>query len=196
MKKFTQDEPDSPTVKHVTEIELPKENGEQNNGKENKLLMTNFEVKVENCKVEGLISYSFEQQIFQFKVNSGSNQELQGVYVDFKSNQNKWTMHGILQQMGFYPPTENPNVMMRGNIKTRSCEYISIYQDDLYIVSTTPEEIFHILQDKYKINIYLHIHIILVEQILVNSRNIWKSYIQILIYPFFELGIKHRPQIY
>ena len=90
-------------------------------------------------------------------------------------------MHGILQQMGFYPPTENPNVVMRGTIKTRSCEYIIIYQDDLYIVSTTPEEIFHILQDKYKINIYLHIQMILVEQILVNSRNIWKSYIQILI---------------
>ena len=50
--------------------------------------------------------------------------------------------------MGFYPPTENPNVMMRENIKTKSCEYIIIYQDDLYIESSTPQEIFQMLQDK------------------------------------------------
>ena len=55
--------------------------------------------------------------------------------------------------MDFYPPTENPNVMRRENIKTKSSEYIGMYLDDLYIVSTTPEEILHILQDKYKINI-------------------------------------------
>ena len=57
--------------------------------------------------------------------------------------------------MGFPSPTENPNVMMRENHNTQSCEYFSIYQDDLYIASTTPEEILHILQDKYKINIYV-----------------------------------------
>ena len=45
--------------------------------------------------------------------------------------------------------------MMRENLKTQSSEYIAIYQDELYIASTTPEEIFNILQDKYKINIYL-----------------------------------------
>ena len=56
---------------------------------------------------------------------------------------------------GFYPPTENPNVMMRENHKTKSSEYIFICQGDLYIASTTPEEILHMLQDKYKINIYL-----------------------------------------
>ena len=49
----------------------------------------------------------------------------------------------------------DPNVMMRENLKTTSCEYIIIYQDDLYIISTTCEEILHILQDKFKINIYL-----------------------------------------
>ena len=40
---------------------------------------------------------------------------------------------------------------------TKSCEYIGviIYHDELYIVSTTPQEILHMLQDKYKINIYL-----------------------------------------
>ena len=46
--------------------------------------------------------------------------------------------------MGFYPPTENPNVMMRENLKTTSSEYIIIYHDKLYIASTTPQEILHI----------------------------------------------------
>ena len=45
--------------------------------------------------------------------------------------------------------------MMRVNHITKSCEYIIIYHDELYIVSTTPQEILHMLQDKYKINIYL-----------------------------------------
>ena len=57
--------------------------------------------------------------------------------------------------MGFYVTTENPNVMMRENHNTQSCEYIIICQDGIYIASTTPEEILHILKDKYKINIYL-----------------------------------------
>ena len=78
-----------------------------------------------------------------------------GSYIYSRSNQNKWTNHGILQHMGFYPPTENPNVMMRENHKKKSSEYIFICQDDLYIASTTPEEILHMLKDKYKINIYL-----------------------------------------
>ena len=56
----------SHTAKHVTEIELPKENREQNDAKEDKLLTTNFEVKVENHKIEGLIIYSTNQQIFKF----------------------------------------------------------------------------------------------------------------------------------
>ena len=57
--------------------------------------------------------------------------------------------------MGFYATTENPNVMMRENHNTQSSEYIIIYEDELYIVSTTPEEILHMLKDKYKINTYL-----------------------------------------
>ena len=57
--------------------------------------------------------------------------------------------------MGSYVTTENPNVMMRENLNTQSYEYIIICQDGLYIVSTTPEEISHMLKDKYKINIYL-----------------------------------------
>ena len=61
----------------------------------------------------------------------------------------------ILQHMGFYVTTENPNVMMRENHNTQSSEYIIVCQDKLYIVSTTPAEIFNMLKDKYKINIYL-----------------------------------------
>ena len=59
--------------------------------------------------------------------------------------------------MGFYSyvTTENPNLMIRENHKTKSSEYIFICQDDLYIASTTPEEILHISKGKYKINIYL-----------------------------------------
>ena len=83
-------------MEDVTEIEFPKENGEQNNTKEDKLLTTNFEVKAENRKVEELTTYSTDQQIFKFKVNSGTNQEVWGVYIDSQSNQNKWTIHGIL----------------------------------------------------------------------------------------------------
>ena len=33
--------------------------------------------------------------------------------------------------MGFYPPTENQCVMMRENLKTKSSEYIVIYQNEL-----------------------------------------------------------------
>ena len=55
---------DSHTVKHVTETELPKENGRQNNTKEDKVLTTTFEVTVENRNVEGLITYSTDQGQF------------------------------------------------------------------------------------------------------------------------------------
>ena len=126
-------------------------NGEQNK-QEDKLLTTNFEVKAENRKVEGLIPHSTDHQIFKFKVNSGTDQ---GVYIDFQSIHSKWTIDAILQHMGFYTTTENPNVMMRENHNTQSCEYITIRQDGLYILSTTPEEILYMLKDKYKINIYL-----------------------------------------
>ena len=50
--------------------------------------------------------------------------------------------------MGFYATTENPNVMMRENCNTQSSEYIIIHEHELHIVSTTPEEILHMLQDK------------------------------------------------
>ena len=72
-----------------------------------------------------------------------------------QSYQQKWTIHGILQHLGFNPPTENPNVMMRENLKPKSSEYMIIYEDELYIASSTTEEILNIFQDRYGINIYL-----------------------------------------
>ena len=55
--------------------------------------------------------------------------------------------------MDFYVTTENPNVMMRENHNIKSCEYIIICQNGLYIASTTTEEILHVLkgqiQDQY-----------------------------------------------
>ena len=63
------------------------ENGEQTIVKENKVLSTNLPIEIENRKVELLINYCLDQQIFKFKVNSGKNLELWGVNVDFKSYQ-------------------------------------------------------------------------------------------------------------
>ena len=45
--------------------------------------------------------------------------------------------------MGFYTTTENPNVMMKENHTIQSSEYIFIHEDELYTVSTKPEEILH-----------------------------------------------------
>ena len=69
----------------MLEIEPPKENGEEEIGKQDKLLTTKFQMEIENRKVEELITYSTDQQIFKFKVNSGNNQELWGVNTDFSS---------------------------------------------------------------------------------------------------------------
>ena len=124
----------------MIEIEPQKENGEQEIGIHEKLLTSKFQIEIENRKVEGLIAYSTEQQILNFKVNSGNIQELWGVNTDFSSYELKWTIDAILQHMGFYPTTENPCVMMRVNHITKSCDYIIIYHDDLYITLTTLEE--------------------------------------------------------
>ena len=48
LNKSIPNEVDSHTVEDVTEIELPKENGEQDNAKEDKILTTNFEMETEN----------------------------------------------------------------------------------------------------------------------------------------------------
>ena len=90
---------------NVTQMQTYENNGEQNK-QEDKLLTTNFEVKVENRKVEGLITYSTDQQIFKLKVNSEADQEVWGVYIDFQSIHSKWMIDAILQHMGFYVTTE------------------------------------------------------------------------------------------
>ena len=63
-------EDDSSDDKSEIEIEPPKENGEKEIGKQDKFLTTTFQIEIENRKVEGLITYSADQQIFKFKVNS------------------------------------------------------------------------------------------------------------------------------
>ena len=137
----------------MIEIEPPKENGEQEIGKQDKLLTTKFQIEIENRKVIVLITYSTKQQIFKFKVNSGNNQELWGVNIECTLYELKCTIDAILQHMAFYHTTENPCVMMRENHKTKSCECIIIYQDELYIASSTLQEILHIAIYKYKIKI-------------------------------------------
>ena len=140
-------EDDSSDDKSVIEIEPPKENGEQEIGKQDKLLTTIVLIEIGNRKVEGLITYSTEQQILKFKVNSW------GVNIEFTLYELKWTIHAILQHMGFYHTTENPCVMMRVNHKTKYCECIIIHQDELYIASSTHQEILHIVKEKYKTQI-------------------------------------------
>ena len=144
-------EDDSSDDKSVIEIE-PQENGEQEIGKQDKLLITTFQIVIENRKVEGLITYSTDLQIFKFKVNSW------GVNIEFTLYELKWTIHAILQHMGFYHTTENPCAMMRAKHNTKSCEYIIIHQDELYIASGTLQEILHIVKEKYKIKINPHVY--------------------------------------
>ena len=140
-------EDDSSDDKSVIEIESPEENREQEIGKQDKLLTTTFQIEIENRKVEGLITYSTDQQIFKFKVNSW------GVNIEFTLYELKYAIHAILQHMGFYHTTENPCVIMRANNKTKSCECIIIHQDELYITSSTLQEILHIVKEKYNIKI-------------------------------------------
>ena len=140
-------EDDSSDDKSVIEIEPPKENGEQEIGKQGKLHTTKFQIEIENRKVEGLITYSTDQHIIKFKVNSW------GVNIELTLYELIWAIDAILQHMGFYHTTENPCIMMRVNHKTKSCECIIIHQDELYIASSTLQEILHIVKDKYKIKI-------------------------------------------
>ena len=49
--------------------------------------------------------------------------------------------------------------MMTENLKTRCCECIAVYQDDLYIASPTPEAIVNTLENKYKLNINADFHL-------------------------------------
>ena len=76
-----------------------------------------------------------------------------GVNIEFILYELKCTIDAILQHMGFYHTTKNPCVIMRVNHKIKSCEYIIIHQDELYIASNTFQEILHIVKAKYKIKI-------------------------------------------
>ena len=76
-----------------------------------------------------------------------------GVNIEFTLYELKWTIDANFATYGFYHTTENPCVMMRVNHKTESCECIIIHQDELYIASSTLQEILHIVKDKYKIKI-------------------------------------------
>ena len=145
-------EDDSSDDTSVIEIEIPKENGEQEIGKQDKLLTTTFQIEIRNRKLKGLITYLTDQQIFKFKVNSW------GVNIEFTLYELKCTIHAILQHMGFYHTTENPCVMMRANHKTKSCEYIILHQDELYIASSTIQEILHIVKENYKIKINSNVY--------------------------------------
>ena len=118
---------------------------EQEIGKHAKLLTTKFQIENKNRKVEGLITYSTGQQIFKFKVSSC------GVNIELTLYELKCTIDVILQHMGFYHTTENACVMMRINHNAKSCECIIIHQDELYIASSTLQEILHIVKEKYKI---------------------------------------------
>ena len=81
-------EDDTSEAENVNEMQTYENNGEKNE-QDSKLLTTNFEVKVGNRKVEGPTTYSTDQQIFKFKVNSGTDQEVWGVYIDFQSIHSK-----------------------------------------------------------------------------------------------------------
>ena len=72
---------DSSDDKPVIESKPPKENGEQEFGKQNKLLTTKFQVEMENQKVKEFITYSTEKIILKCKVN----QELCTVNAGFTS---------------------------------------------------------------------------------------------------------------
>ena len=105
------------------------------------------QVSVAVRNVEGLITYSTDQQIFKFKVSSW------GVNIEFTLYELKCTIHAILQHMDFYHITENPCVMMRANHKTKSCQCIILHENKLYIASSTIQEILHMVKEKYKIKI-------------------------------------------
>ena len=88
-------EDESSEEENVIDIDTYEDNGEQN-VQESKLLTTNFEVKVENQKVEGLITYSTDQQIFKFKVNSGMDQEVDQEVWEFILIFNQFIVNGQL----------------------------------------------------------------------------------------------------
>ena len=65
----------------------------------------------------------------------------------------EWTIHDIIQNMAFHSTKANPCVMMRETLKTKSCEYIAVYMNDLYFASQSPEDIVNTLKTKCKLKI-------------------------------------------
>ena len=53
----------------------------------------------------------------------------------------KWTIHDIIQNIGFHPTKTHPCVMMRENLKPNCCDSIAVYVDDLFIPTQSPEDI-------------------------------------------------------
>ena len=94
-ENVSETEDDTSEEQNLNQMQTYENNGEQN-VQEEELLTTNFEVKVENQKVEGLIIYSTDPQMFKLKVNSETDQEVWGVYIDFQSIHSKWTIDAIL----------------------------------------------------------------------------------------------------
>ena len=88
-------EDDSSDDKSDIEIDPPQQNGEQEIGKQDEHLTTTFQIEIENRNVGGLITYSTDQQLSKFKVNSW------GVNIEFTLYELKCTIHAILQHMGF-----------------------------------------------------------------------------------------------
>ena len=122
-----------------------------------------FTLEVQNRNIEQLITYSIDEQVFKFKgiidmktpktinLDELNNIELWGANFDLESYGKKWTVHDIIHNMGFHPTKANQCVMMGENPKTKSCEYIVVYVDDLYIASQTSKDIGNILKTKYKL---------------------------------------------
>ena len=55
--------------------------------------------------------------------------------------------------MSFHPTKANPCVMMTEHLKTKCCEYIALYVNDLYIATQKPEDIVDTLKSKCKLKI-------------------------------------------
>ena len=53
----------------------------------------------------------------------------------------KWTIHDIIQNMGFHPTKANPYVMMRENLKRKCCEYIAVYVNDCILLHKAPKSL-------------------------------------------------------
>ena len=137
-------EDDSSDDKSVIKIEPPKENGEQEIGKRTNSLLPHSKLKLKTEMLKG--SNPIQQS------NKYSNSRLiHGELILNLHYELKCTIHAILQHMGFNHTAENPCVKMSVNHKTKSCECIIIHQDELYIASSTLQEILHIVKEKYKI---------------------------------------------